>query len=170
MMKHHVLLLLCVFLLGNVYSESVPSEFPVINASIYPVCAETVYKQGNPDMQTTLYNCMNNISYVLQPPSYCAGAEPVSVYVAYKLNNLMEVSELEGTITMDFFFKLFWMDSRLNIPSLWPALNESNPHIMKDGAELVLMVRNEDNPLNLWLPDLIFYNSKELLVTEETIR
>jgi len=42
-------------------------EFPAIDPAIYPVCTEAVYKQGNPDMHTTLYNCMNNISYLLQP-------------------------------------------------------------------------------------------------------
>lgn len=41
-------------------------EFPAIDPAIYPVCTEAVYKQGNPDMHTTLYNCMNNISYLLQ--------------------------------------------------------------------------------------------------------
>lgn len=153
-----------------IIGDTVPDEFPVIDTSVYPVCAETVYKQGNPDMQTTLYNCMNNISYQLQPPSYCAGADPVSVYVAYKINNLMQVSELAGTITMEFFFKEFWMDPRINIPTLWPALNASNPAILENGAELNLMVRNQDTPLNLWLPDLIFYNSNEIIVMEETIR
>jgi len=82
----------------------------------------------------------------------------------------MTLNELDGTVTLDFFFKRFWMDPRLNIPTLWAALNASNPAVMGEGAELVDMVRNEDNPLNLWLPDLIFYNSKEITILEETIR
>jgi len=84
----------------------------------------------------------------------------------------MKLSELDGTVTFDCFFKVFWVDNRINVPDLWEAVVEFNPNILYSnrGTDLTQLVRNEDNPLRLWLPDLIFYNSNSVSVIEETIR
>ena len=83
----------------------------------------------------------------------------------------MDVSELEGTVTMDFYFRLYWTDERLNFPSYWESVyyNTSNPWMVTEGVDITRLVRWEGNPLLMWLPDIHFVDGKSVSVLEETI-
>lgn len=48
-------------------------------------------------------------------------------------------------------------------------MNVSRPLLLAAGIELSEMVRNE-NPLNIWLPDLFLTTGKDVSVLDETIR
>ena len=118
---------------------------------------------GNPDIKRTMYDCVDNTLDMFQPPSFTNGADPVDVYVAFAINNLISISELESTVTLDFYWRLYWQDPRLNVPSMWEAINQTSARpLINDGAELREMVRNDDNPLNIWLPDVMFPDGKEV--------
>ena len=106
----------------------------------------------NPDIVESLYDCVDHITDALQPPSYLNNAGVLTVYVAYAINNLMSVSELDSTVTLDFYWRLYWMDERLNIPSLWEAVNKTSAGsgLIQVGAEVKELIRNDDRPLNIW--------------------
>ena len=71
---------------------------------------------------------------------------------------------------LDFFFRLYWIDERLNIPSLWEALADTNVDwLAGDGTELKAMIRDDNNPLNIWLPDIHFADGQTVDFQEETI-
>lgn len=90
--------------------------------------------------------------------------------IAYALNNLMSVSEIDATVTMDFFFRIYWVDQRLNFPELWDELANSKPTLLADGLELSYFLRDDDQPLRIWMPDIYFNNGKESHVLVETVR
>lgn len=122
-----------------------------INNTIFPVCANVTYRSGNPDIPATLYDCVANIADANQPPSYVSGGGPISVQVSYAINNMISLNELESSVTLDFYWRLYWIDQRLNIPSLWDAVNNSDVSaLIQDGAEIKDLIRNDDNPLNIW--------------------
>jgi len=83
----------------------------------------------------------------------------------------MSINELDGTVTMDFYFRLYWQDQRWNFPSLWEAIEDTTAaYMIADGAEISGYVRNENNALELWLPDIHFVDGKEEAVLEETLK
>jgi hypothetical protein len=93
------------------------------------------------------------------------------VLVAYSFNNLMAIDELAGTVTMDFYFRLYWQDQRWNFPSFWEAIETTTAAFMiSDGAEISGYIRNENNMLEMWMPDIHFVDGKEQEVLEETIK
>ena len=51
----------------------------------------------------------------------------------------------------------------------WQILNDTKPLLIDEGIELVGMIRNE-NPLNVWLPDLFMTTGKDITYLDETIR
>ena len=97
-------------------------------------------------------------------------APPVEVFMSFQFNNLLSISELEGTATLDFFWRLYWIDPRLKMPSLWDALNDTKPVLLNTGIELKNMVRSNTLQLNLWLPDLFLVAAKEVDFLDESIR
>jgi hypothetical protein len=92
------------------------------------------------------------------------------VRVAYKINNLMSVAEVDMTATIDFFFRLYWVDQRFNLPQLWEALAADKPAIVADGIELRDMIRDLNSPLKVWLPNIYLTNGKDMQFLAETIR
>jgi len=81
----------------------------------------------------------------------------------------MSVSEIDATVTMDFFFRIYWVDQRLNFPDLWTALAETAPSLLVDGIELSYFL-NDEEPLRIWRPDVYFNNGKETYFLAETVR
>jgi len=62
-----------------------------------------------------------------------------------------------------------FVDSIDGFRSMWEALNKTRPLLLNAGIELAQMVRNQE-PLNIWLPDLFLTTAKEVNVLDETIR
>ena len=94
----------------------------------------------------------------------------VETYISIQINSLIKLDELEETATMDIFFRVYWEDQRRHMPSLWEILNITSPDLLTEGVDLTQMIRNQDSPLNIWLPDLYMVNVKESNYLDETIR
>ena len=155
---------------GQPVFDSTTTQSPEIDAAVYPVCANVTWKANNPDIRSTMYDCIDNIADAYLPPSYLNNTNLTEIQIAFALNNLMSVSEIESTVTMDFFFRIYWVDQRLNVPALWDALTEVKPTILTDGIHLEQLIRDDAQPLRIWLPDIYFNNGKELHTMAETIR
>ena len=81
----------------------------------------------------------------------------------------MKVDELLGVVTLDFFYEIFWLDPRINIPTLWDAINASNPDIITYGFEVKQMIDNVAFPLDFWLADVQMVDAKEVSVLENSV-
>jgi len=92
------------------------------------------------------------------------------VRVAYKFNNLMSVAEIDMTATIDFFFRLYWVDERFNMPELWDTMARDKPELILDGIELGNLIRDRANPLAIWMPNIYITNAKQIDFMAETIR
>lgn len=104
--------------------------YSAIESVSSPNCSETIFVNGVPSLYFTLQNCLSNIADPILPPSYSEGNGNTVVVADLLLNNLHQVSEIEGSVTLDFYFRLFWFDHRLNITSFF---KDSNPEIAVQG-------------------------------------
>lgn len=82
----------------------------------------------------------------------------------------MSVAEIDMTVTIDFFFRLYWVDQRFNMPEFWETMARDRPQIISDGVELVQMINDWSNPLQLWRPDVYITNAKQVDTLAETVR
>lgn len=86
-----IIIFILLFIINNINGYK-------IDSSIYPICSDPIYLNNNknPDIFRTLYNCVNNITNALDPPSYLCGAGPVDTFQSFQFNNMISLSELEG--------------------------------------------------------------------------
>lgn len=168
---HSSLLLLVSQLFFVALVASYPAEIPPVDPYYFPECAKVVYQPGNPnpDIYNTVYNCIANISDALEPPSYYMGSNATDILISFQVNSLIAVSELDGSATLDVFWRLYWADQRIQIPTLWDALAVTKPEILEDGAEIKGMVYSQDQ-LNMWLPDIFFTTGMDMNCMDDTIR
>ena len=105
---------MCLFV-WPIFSTEVPRNF---NFTVPPCLSQPLYKNDNvnPDIFTTMYACVDNITDAMDPPSYLKGAPPVETFSSFQVNGMMSLSELEGTATFDFFWRIYWLDQRMNMP------------------------------------------------------
>eukprot|EP01038_Epipyxis_sp_PR26KG_P016287 gene16287-22184_t len=117
-----------------------------------------------------LINCSNNIPGPLLPPSYFPNEtndnSPVAVKFGMIINNLINVDDISSQLTMDFYYRLGWNDPRWFIPDLF---NHLNPEALLEGLDITQYVRNT-NQLNIWLSDLVFYQSTDVTMIAELIK
>jgi hypothetical protein len=122
---------------------------------------EVEYINGAPSVTLTLIKCLKNISDPLAFPGYFYSPPKVFwVDTQVAINNLITVSEVENSVTFDFFFRVNWVDTRLKISDLANALNEINPEIVRAGFDISQIVgvpdiSTQDQP-GIWYPDLFF--------------
>ena len=138
----------------------------------YPVCAEPSFtKSGDLDIVKILYECQDNIPGSNSPPSffpsYNGSYDPVEVYTGLMINNFIGVDDLKATISMDFYWRLKWVDPRLNMPDIWQYMN---PEMELEGLEITNYIRDIRTPLLYWLPDIAFYQSIDIQVIAELIK
>ena len=141
-------------------------------AKTYPVCAEPSFtKSGDLDIVKILYECQDNIPGSNSPPSffpsYNGSYDPVEVYTGLMINNFIGVDDLKATISMDFYWRLKWVDPRLNMPDIWQYMN---PEMELEGLEITNYIRDIRTPLLYWLPDIAFYQSIDIQVIAELIK
>ena len=55
-------------------------------------------------------------------------------------NNLIGISEVDSSVGMDFFYRLYWVDQRFNFATLWADLADSKPSLLKDGVEIQMCI------------------------------
>lgn len=145
--------------------------FNATNSAGYPVCSENIYlANGQIDLDSTLYNCSANINGALIIPSYVpkpSGAyEPVNMSIQIKVNELISVDDITSSVTMGFFLRLQWYDERWYLPELFETLT---PQAAADGLDITPYI-NSQNPLNIWLPDIVFYEATAIDPISEFIR
>lgn len=64
------------------------------------------------------------------------------------------MSQVDSTVTMDFFFRLYWVDPRLNMTALWKVLPKTVAAAGVDLSE-VLNVQDVNGPTpNIWMPGI----------------
>lgn len=85
------------------------------------------------------------------------------VKTQFGVNNLIFVDEIQSTIQIDFYFRLWWRDIRWDIPSLWINMTDN---VAREGIELYYLTLSEE-PLTLWRPDLEFQDFIEINVGDE---
>ena len=140
--------------------------------STFPVCAEPSFtKSGALDIVKILYECQDNIPGSNSPPSFFPSHngtyEPVQVFTGLLINNFIGVDDLAATISMDFYWRLKWVDPRLNLPDVWQYMN---PEMALEGLEITNYIRDIRTPLLFWLPDIAFYQSIDIQNIAELIK
>lgn len=101
--------------------------------------------------------------------SYLINASAVPVRVAFNINNLIEVNEIDASVSLDCFYRIYWVDPRWNFPDLWNDLAVNKPSILIDGIELRDFVRGS-TALKIWLPLIYLSDAISISFTAETIR
>ena len=81
----------------------------------------------------------------------------------------MDIDEIAGTVTLDFYWRLVWDDKRIVIPDLADYLASYNPYMLADGVEISPYVRSNNDALNVYLPIAHFVDGVDIQVLEETI-
>ena len=102
----------------------------------------------------------------------CGNITTTPVFViknSFGINNLMEIDEIAGTVTLDFYWRLVWDDKRIVIPDLADYFATYNPYMLSDGVEISPYVRSSNNALNVYLPIAHFVDGVDINVLEETI-
>jgi len=80
------------------------------------------------------------------------------------LNNLRDVDSAHGVISMDFFYKLEWVDNRLYMPDFWAKIGDK---IKLQGIEFT-RIANAKN--GIWVPDINFLDAVEYTEVSTEIR
>jgi hypothetical protein len=112
-------MLLLIAILGLLCWQANAAAVPPNVTFRFPPCiTEPTYLNGdiNPDTFQTLYNCIGNITDALNPPSYYQDVPTIETFISFQFNSMMALSELEGTVTVDMFFRIYWIDERMNMP------------------------------------------------------
>lgn len=128
----------------------------------YPPCTPNSYlTTGMIDISNMLYNCSNNMVGSLMPPSMFTTNmdgvyHPTNVSIGITLNSLVFVDAVQSQMTLDYFLKLQWQDPRWFMPGLFQHLNPEATH---EGFDITLYINNQNAPLNIWLPDIFFYET-----------
>jgi hypothetical protein len=88
----------------------------------HAIC-DVSFTNGELDITNTLYNCSVQMTDSRLVASMKSN-QPVVVTTQLLLNSLISVNEIEGTVTLDLYFKLQWIDPRWVIPNLWLYLDK----------------------------------------------
>ena len=98
-------------------------------------CSDVKYDAyGKVSISWTLRNCISSIGDPMLPPSYDVDINTTIVESDMIVNNLQSINELEGSATLDFYFRLFWIDPRFRLPEMWAAVN---PDVAAQGNKSV---------------------------------
>lgn len=95
----------------------------------------------------------------------------MTVYSQIALNNLIQIDEIQSTATLDFFFRLYWNDTRLRMPALWYNLPLA---AAQAGIDLSQVLGVSDVKLNtapgIWFPDIYFPDAIDQNVGDFLVR
>ena len=128
---------------------------------------------GDLDIDSMLKNCSTSAAGISYPPSYYGRRNNSSgnytfnateVQVQFAMNRLISVDDVKSEFELDFFLRLMWYDDRLILPDeMWSYVN---PEIEIEGIELSQVISS----LDLWKPDVYFYETTESDTVDELIR
>jgi hypothetical protein len=133
------------------------------------VCTAAYGPNGEVDFTTTLYNCSYNMIDPEIIYSYKASVtEPIKVYTQLALNNMIDVDELDSTISLDFYFRLSWIDPRWDIPEMWV---DQKKEIAHEGFAIEqLVLATDETYLHMWLPDISFPDQVDSVIVAQTVK
>lgn len=141
--------------------------------NIYPPCATVAFTTaGQLDTGSILYNCSAVIPGNTEPPSTfpnsTGGYSPTMVSVQLSLNNLISVDDIASRLTIDFFYRLKWVDPRWNLPTeMWDYIN---PHVLNSDGLSIYGYVYAQNELEVWKPDITFQQIVEMDVVSESFK
>lgn len=130
-------------------------------------CSVILYSSGDVNIGATSRNCSVHSENILAPYSYLNKAHNITIFNQVSLNNLFSVNELDGSVTLDFLYRLSWRDPRWDIPDLWPNLHDL---LSIEGLNIDTYVRDSSNPLKLWLSDNVLPDTASSEILSEVIR
>jgi hypothetical protein len=122
------------------------------------------HSSGKASFQKTFATCLENAHDPLLFEGYATNNH-ITVQAQVALNNLVEVNEVQNTVSVDFLLRVYWTDTRLNMPALWDALG---PEMSATGVDLYQFIQ-AGNP-GFWLPDFVFSEASSFDVTNEFIK
>ena len=127
-------------------------------------CLPIFDNEGDISITGSLVQCATHMSDPLQPithvQKYLDMGVTLTVESRFEFNNLVSVNELENTVTVDFFYRLWWQDIRWNLTEeFWAEVPVS---VFYDGIELHALTFDTDEVLPYWRPDLHFIDVKEV--------
>jgi hypothetical protein len=159
-------MLILLMVLLSWLSLSSGDSSPLFTDGVYPVCTKPKYNShGRIDVQSMIYNCSDNIQGAMFPPSYFSGI-PTHVNVSLAFNTLIDINDVDATITLDFWMRVYWHDGRWKFPpELWDGLSESNSW---EGLELTPYIRAQTD-LAFWVPDVYILESIQWEVRAELL-
>jgi hypothetical protein len=138
------------------------SPLPTPQAS--GICPPYFDEDGDIHIAESLVHCAVSMSDAYQPithvQKYLDMGVTLDVSVRFEFNNLISVNELDNTVSLDFFFRLWWTDVRWNLTKeFWDEVPTS---VYYDGIEMYPYLFEADSPLPLWRPDLHFIDIFEV--------
>jgi hypothetical protein len=133
-----------------------------------------IAENGVVSFTQTFITCLQNINDPLIFPGYFfpnVPSDPLKIAAQVALNNLIAVNEIDSTVTLDFFFRLYWTDPRLSMPALWQRLPIQLRLSGIDISQLVGVqdVQNGTQP-GIWMPDIYFPDTIDQQVDAYLIR
>lgn len=119
---------------------------------------------GSISFTKTWDTCISNIADPKIIPSFYNGHYNfiMTVNTSIQLNNLQTIDAVLGTVTIDFYINLIWVDPRIDMPIFWANMSKA---VRSIGIQL-----NSDQSTKIWLPDISFHDVQSIDYIAETIR
>lgn len=122
------------------------------------------HRSGQVAVLKTFATCIENVLDPLLFEGY-ATQQSIPFKAQVSLNNLVEVNEVQNTVTIDFLLRVYWTDSRLDMPAMWEALG---PEVSASGIDLVQYIEVNGNAF--WLPDFVFSEASTMEITNSFLK
>lgn len=123
------------------------------------------YEGGKLSAQLNFFKCASNIVDAPGLPVLRDGELIGTMLVnsSIQLNNLHSVDPLSGSMTIDFYWRVFWHDKRFHMPVFWERMPD---YLRTRGLDLSRLKDHQDGPL-IWIPDLRFHDATDLKILVE---
>lgn len=130
---------------------------------------ELLYRGGLIDLEAMLYNCSKTMLSSSTISSYYKEYPITVVKSNFALNNLIQIDEIQGTATLDFHFRLSWVDPRWILPDdLFTKLDDG---VYYEGIDVMSLASDINLPLYIWSPkDVIFKDIIDSYMNGETLK
>ena len=158
------------------------------SVSVNSICNTSFSDDGRVDFKSSLYNCARSSIDMELIYSYSSSKiflESVDLFSQVNLiisffprlimfslqiciNNLISINELDGTATVDMYFRLRWADPRwVFTDDMWSNVN---PRMTSGGVDITQFVTSTLVPLPLWLPDIYFEDAVDFKSPSQSIK
>mmetsp|Transcript_30000 Transcript_30000/g.55688 ORF Transcript_30000/g.55688 Transcript_30000/m.55688 type:complete len:302 (-) Transcript_30000:112-1017(-) len=130
---------------------------------------DLVYSDNVFDATASLVACNQAMQDPLLPIAYLENRtqSDINVTTSFVVNNLLNIDEIESTATFDFYYRNSWIDERWDIPGIFDAMDTTASQI---GLELYPLTQRNDNNLEIFLPDIEFFDVAQLEVLQQSLK